>query len=217
MTVSNPIRRRIAALWAFALLASALILQTLPAEAQGYRIKAGDQLQIEVLEDPSLNRTVLVAPDGRISVPSAGTVRASGRTVETVQNILTQRLESNFASTPNVYVAIAQLAPVLPPAPPRPPEPPETISVYVVGEANSPGLIEVEPGTTVLQMFAVMGGFTNFAATKRIQLRRTDPNTNVENVYKLNFDAVKKGRASNLQTPLADGDVIFVPQRRLFE
>ena len=43
------------------------------AQAQGYQIRAGDTLRIEVLEDSSLNRTVLVAPDGRISMPQAGT------------------------------------------------------------------------------------------------------------------------------------------------
>jgi polysaccharide export outer membrane protein len=100
---------------------------------------------------------------------------------------------------------------------PRQPKEPETISVYVMGEANGPGKLEVEPGTTVLQMFAIMGGFTNFAATKRVQLRRTHPQTSVETVYTLSFDAAKKGSATNLQAPVADGDVIFVPQRRLFE
>ena len=44
-----------------------------------YRIQPGDTLQIEVLEDPNLNRSVLVLPDGSISVPLVGTVRAGGR------------------------------------------------------------------------------------------------------------------------------------------
>ena len=42
----------------------------------GYQIRTGDTLQIEVLEDPSLNRSVLVLPDGTISFPFAGSVRS---------------------------------------------------------------------------------------------------------------------------------------------
>ena len=47
-----------------------------------YRIQPGDTLQIEVLEDANLNRSVLVLPDGSISFPLAGTVKAGGRSVE---------------------------------------------------------------------------------------------------------------------------------------
>ena len=180
------------------------------AQAQGYQIKAGDTLRIEVLEDASLNRTVLVAPDGRISVPQAGTISVRGQSVETVQSNLTQRLASNFANTPNVFVSIEQLAQPRP-STPRVPEPDPVITVYVLGEVGNPGRVEVEPGTNVLQMFAVMGGFTRFAATKRIQLRRGG--TVVAN---LNYDQIELG-GNGGQTTLADGDVIVVPQRKLFE
>ncbi|WP_246107485.1 polysaccharide biosynthesis/export family protein [Puniceibacterium confluentis] len=189
------------------------------AAAQGYGVKPGDTLRIEVLEDPSLNRTVLVAPDGRISMPQAGSMRASGRTVEAIQSDLTGRLAGAFAAMPNVYVSLEQLAarePRVQRAPSAPAAKP-VIGVYVMGEASRPGRIEVAPGTTVLQMFAMMGGFTKFAATKRIQLRRTDPASQAETVYKLNYPAIEAGEASGGQATLMDGDVIVVPQRRLFE
>lgn len=210
MTFRTYIAHRLISL--MVLLALPLLLigaTTGPAEAQGYQIRAGDVLRIEVLEDASLNRTVLVAPDGRITVPSAGSLRAAGNTVEGVQRSLTTRLEGNFAAAPNVFVSIERLAergPVLP----RGPVEPETISIYVMGEAARPGKIEVEPGTSVLQMFAEMGGFTKFAATKRIQLRQG------ETIRKLNYPNIESGGAAGRIT-LRDGDVIVVPQRRLFE
>ena len=49
------------------------------AQSAGYRIQPGDELAITVLEDDTLNRTALVLPDGQISVPLAGTIRASGQ------------------------------------------------------------------------------------------------------------------------------------------
>ena len=190
---------------------AALIIAA-PATAQGYKIQPGDSLRIEVLEDESLNRNVLVAPDGRISVPWVGTIQASGRTVEAVQSSLTQGLSANFAATPNVFVAVERLAmPAFGPDAATP-----TIAVYVMGEANTPGRLDVAPGTSVLQMFSVMGGFTKFAATKRIQLRRVDPATGNENVYNLNYPRIEAGLQSSRAT-LQDGDVIVVPQRRLFE
>ena len=198
----------------------AALVATPIAAQQGYGLRAGDTLRVEVLEDPSLNRSVLVAPDGRISFPQAGTLTVTGRTVEAVQGDLVSRLAPSFAAPPTVFVSLESLAervvrPIVQ-APPAPPAEDPVISVYVVGEANKPGLIEVAPGTTVLQMFAIMGGFTNFAATKRVQLRRADA-SGAEQVYTLNYPAIEAGAVTAGRATLADGDVIVVPQRRLFE
>ena len=200
---------RLAGFWQILCLTLALGAVAEVAQAQGYQVRPGDTLRIEVLEDSSLNRTVLVAPDGRISVPQAGTLSVLGLNVEAVQNNLTQRLAGNFANTPNVFVSIEQLAERRERIA-RVPAPDPVINVYVMGEVGEPGLLEVKPGTNVLQMFAIMGGFTNFAATKRIQLRRHTT------VYRLNYDRIEAGGKGG-QTVLHDGDVIVVPQRRLFE
>lgn len=187
------------------------LLAALPLTAQaqdGYRIRQGDTLRIEVLEDPTLNRSSLVAPDGRIAVPLAGGIRASGRTIEDIQADLVARLTPSFAAAPTVFLSVERLAErrAAGPAAEAP-----TITVYVVGEAAKPGKLLVAPGTTVLQMFAEMGGFSRFAATKRIQLRRGDT------TYPLNYDAIEAGISQNGSSTLADGDVIVVPQRKLFE
>lgn len=210
-------RIAVAPLGALAGLAALVGLAPLAASAQeGYSIQPGDTLSIEVIEDPGLNRTVLVSPDGRITLPLAGAVQAGGRTVEQVVSDLQARLAPNFAAPPNVFVGIQSIRPDDPVLPTIPEEEP-TIDVYVVGEAASSGLIAVRPGTTVLQLFAQMGGFSPFAATRRIQLRRTDPSSGQETVYSLNYDEIERGASSAGTAELADGDVILVPQRRLFE
>lgn len=192
-----------------------VVLSAQIALAQTYQIRPGDTLRIEVLEDASLNRTVLVAPDGRITIPTAGTIRASGQSVEAIQRMLTTRLAGNFASSPNVFVSLESLfEPRI--VPPRAPLPPATISIYVLGEAANTGLLEVAPGTNMLQAFAVMGGFTNFAAVKRIQLRRIDANTGTQQIIPINYKSIEAGDRSGLTT-LRDGDTIVIPQRRLFE
>ena len=192
-----------------------LLFTTVSVAQDSYRIRAGDVLRIEVIEDSSLNRSVLVSPDGRITVPLAGAVQAAGRPVEAIQADLAAQLASNFAATPSVFVSVERLVEARP-STPRAPVPDPTIDVYVLGEAGNTGKLTVDPETTVLQLFAQMGGFSNFAATSRIQLRRAD-RSGAETVYILDYDAIEAGLSPNGTSRLQDGDVIIVPQRRLFE
>ena len=64
---------------------------------------------------------------------------------------------------------------------------------------------------------ALAGGLERFAATKRIQLRRSDPATGQERLYLFNFNAVERGAAIQSMITMREGDVIVVPERRLFE
>ena len=209
----------------FAALARVLALPLLlaamaaPVAAQdgGYLIRAGDTLKIEVLEDPGLNRSVLVSPDGRINLPLMGTVRVSGKTIETVQSEISARLSANFAAPPNVYASIESVAVRTAGGGAGGARTAATVDIYVIGEGAKSGKLSVAPGTTVLQFFAEMGGFSKFAATKRIQLRRTDPRTNAETNYLINYDAIEAGSSKMGATVLQRGDVIVVPQRKLFE
>jgi polysaccharide export outer membrane protein len=189
-----------------AVLVSALAVPLALAQSAGYRIKAGDQLAITVLEDDTLNRQALVLPDGRISVPLAGSVRAAGNTVETVEKTIADRLASNFAVRPSVFVSVIAVD-----------EEEETFPIFVLGQVGGPGQVEVEPGTTLLQAIALAGGLDRFAATKRIQLRRTDSSTGQERLYLFNYKAVERGGSIQSMITLREGDVIIVPERRLFE
>lgn len=203
------------ALVALAVIACAALVA--PASAQsGYQIRSGDILQIEVLEDPSLNREVLVLPSGEFSFPFAGTVRAGGRTVGQVQGAIAGGIASNFAGPPNVFVSVRSL---------RPKEPrrtgvaaaPVTMDIYLLGEVNSPGTKAVAPGTTFLQALAQSGGFSQFAAKKRIQLRRSNAATGEQTLIKINYRALANGATLRRDVVLQEGDVILVPERRLFE
>lgn len=188
------------------------VATTAAAVAQDYQIRAGDTLTIEVLEDPGLNRSVLVLPDGSFSFPFAGTTRASGRSVGDVQAALTSALAPNFAATPNVVVSVGALAErVVGTGTGR------QMPIYVLGEVNTPGKIEVLRGTTLLQFLAESGGFTRFAATNRVQLRRTDSRTGQESIRNFDYRAATRGALGAGSVVLQAGDVIIVPERKLFE
>lgn len=199
----------------FRRLTAALILLPLLAVAtwaQDYKVRSGDVLQIEVLEDATLNRTAIVLPDGQIALPLAGSVRAAGRTLAQVQADLAGRLAPNFATAPTVYVTLSSLAERSSSGPATP----RVMDIYVLGAANTPGKVEVKPGATLLQALAQAGGVSPFAAKKRIQLRRVDK-SGAEKVYKFDLDAIERGEAGGGATRLVAGDVIVIPQRKLFE
>ena len=205
----RPLRAVLAALLGLFLTAFAA-----PAAAQGeYRISRGDVLRIEVLEDETLSRSVLVAPSGQVTVPLAGSVAASGRTLSQVQAEVRERLAPNFSNPPTVFVSLEQVREIEP----LEDEDPITRTVYVLGQVSNAGALAIEPGTTLLQAFALTGGFSDFAATRRIQLRRRDPRTGSERIFPIDYEAILDGRSSNGSVVLAEGDVIVVPTRRLFE
>lgn len=189
----------------------ALVVSAVSAHAQSdYQIRSGDVLQIEVLEDPSLDRAVVVLPNGQITFPFAGTLRAGGRTIGQVQANLRNALASNFAAPPTVFIGVQPSQNDAVGGLDGP-----SIDVYFVGEVNRPGLVEVKKGTSLLQAVAVSGGVSRFAAIKRIQLRRTGSD-GVQRVTILNYKALADGAVTN-DIELRDGDVILVPERRLFE
>ena len=193
-------------------LATALLTAT-PAQAR-YAIQPGDSLQIEVLEDASLSRTVLVLPDGTISFPYAGTLHVAGQSVEAVQAALTKAIAPNYAARPTVTVAIAALAPATPNA-----DTARSLTVYLMGEVAKPGRLDVPRGTTLLQAIAEAGGPTKFAADKRIELHRHNPQTGEDKTYTFSLSTQKSPKPNPIPptTELAKGDVIVIPTRRLFE
>lgn len=193
---------------------AAMIFATSAFAQSGYTIRAGDTLSIEVLEDATLNRSVLVLPDGTISFPFAGTVQAAGRTTAAVDSAITAGIGSNFASEPNVFVTVESLNPT---AATRSTGTGGTMRIYLMGEIATPGEKRMRRGTTLIQALAETGGFTNFAAKKRIVLRRTDRRTGKQSVRTINYKAIADGAAIGQDVVLRDGDVIIVPERRLFE
>ncbi|SMX23446.1 polysaccharide biosynthesis/export family protein [Boseongicola aestuarii] len=179
-----------------------------------YNIRSGDTLAVEVLEDPSLNRSLLVLPNGTITFPFAGSVQAGGRSPDAVAGSIAAGIASNFAATPTVFVTVQALRPLVES---QGPQVGPTIDIFMLGEIGAPGQKRIERGTTVLQALSTSGGFTRFAATKRILLRRSNPRTGEQTVSRINYNAIANGASVGSDIVLADGDVIIVPERRLFE
>src|SRR5690625_1889478 len=82
----------------------ALSAQASNAEEAGYQLNPGDVLNIFVWNEESLSRETLVRPDGYISVPLAGQLRAGGKTPAEVEEELSERLSNYLKDRPTVTV-----------------------------------------------------------------------------------------------------------------
>lgn len=171
-----------------------------------FRLGPGDEVLIMVIEDPALDTTALVRPDGMISVPVAGAVMAAGRTPEELAAAVRQQLSDAFLEPPTVHVALLALGE---------PEEQELLSIYVLGEVNNPGRFEVKEPIGLLQALSLAGGPGTFAAKRRVQVRQATKQ-GVERVTVVNYDAIEEGAAAP-GLLLGDGDTVVVPERGLFE
>lgn len=183
--------------------------------AEPYQLQPGDVIEITVIEDPNLNRRVLIGPDGRVSLPLAGSVVAAGRSLGQVQSAIQASLAGNFVRPPTVTAALVALAP---PGLGELAEEIELFSVYVLGEVNRPGRYDYESDKpiSVLQALALAGGPGIFADRDQIQVRGIDEG-GAETIRIFNYDAVEEGLGATLGTTLSDGAVIVVPERGIFD
>ncbi|MEM6440496.1 MAG: polysaccharide biosynthesis/export family protein [Pseudomonadota bacterium] len=181
-------------------------------EPDFYRIRVGDTLTISVLEDPNLTRTVLVRPDGRISLPIAGSVLVQGVTPEDLQVILEERYSRGFQITPTVTVSIRGLSG----APIGDGEAIEQTRFFLLGSVPTRGPIQIVEDLTVLEALMLVGGPTDFAAKDRIQVRRIDED-GTEQIFLFDWEALEEGRPIENNIDIQDGDIIYVPERGLFD
>ena len=172
------------------------------AQEPGYALQPGDTLEVSVLQDPTLNRTVVVAPDGKISFPLAGHIRAEGMTAAALEKTLASKLKKNYQTEPQVTVMVVSVSRNL------------ENRVYLTGEVNKPGPYEISPGTSVMQAIALAGGLGRFAASSRIQIHRRAGGA--PQVFTFDYGAFESGKNLAGDIPLKAGDVIVVPEKGLF-
>lgn len=180
--------------------------------ALGQTLKSGDTLSITVLQDPKLDRQVIVDPAGQIAFPLAGHIRARGLTAQAVENILKERLKSNFKDDLDVTVSFVSASRLEKPDPIEEDLKPK---VFITGEVIRPGSYVVRQRTTLMQAISQAGGLGPYAAKRRLQVRRKVDGS--ETIYVFDYRAYEAGADIENNITLRAGDVIMVPERGLFE
>ena len=181
------------------------------AQADTYRLRPGDVLDVNVIQDPKLNRQIVVAPDGFVAFPLAGRFKAGGLTTSGVENALKAGLQKQFSTELDVTVSYIQS------------EKRELKegkeaewTVYVTGEVGKPGAFVVpKKAPTVMQAIALAGGLGPFASERRIQVIRKV--NGEDRVLPFNYRDYTKGYDMEGNITLRSGDVVVVPERGLFQ
>jgi polysaccharide export outer membrane protein len=124
-----------------------------------YIIGPEDVLDVAVWNNAEITRTVPVRPDGKISLPLLNDVQASGFTPMQLRDALVTAL-TGYIATPNVSVIVREI---------------HSFKVTVIGEVKTPGRFELKGRSTVLDVLAMAGGLTEYAAHSRIAVLRQEP------------------------------------------
>ncbi len=164
-----------------------------PLPSAEYRIGPEDVLEIVVWKNADLSKTVSVRPDGMITLPLIGELRAGGLTADDVRTEIKSRLE-RYKETPEVSVTVADI---------------RSYNLFVLGEVRTPGRYQVKTSTTLLQALALAGGFTEFADTNGIVVVRRDMREAVSKEQRIRVrykDLVQRGDVA-----LSPGDTVIVP------
>ncbi len=129
-----------------------------PSGLQEYRLGPGDRLSIMVFGQDDLSGELAVDGQGRISMPLIGQVRAQDKTVNELQQIVTDLLSDSYLIDPRISVEVTNYRPF-----------------YIYGQVNKPGSYPYVSGMTVRQAIALAGGYTRRASEEPVSITRTTP------------------------------------------
>ena len=159
-----------------------------------YVIGNGDILSIITWKEPDFSRDeVLVRMDGKISFPLLNDVQAAGRKPIELKSEIETGLKQ-YIDNPIVTVTLRD---------------PVSKKFYILGEVITTGEYPIVKKLTVLQAFALAGGFTEWASKKEIILLRTE--NGQDKMYRVNYKDIVKGKDLSQNLFLQADDTIIVP------
>jgi polysaccharide export outer membrane protein len=126
--------------------------------AAEYRLGPEDVIDVFVWKEPDLTTNgIVVRTDGKISLPLANELDASGKTAIELQKEITERLR-RYITDPVVNVMVKQI---------------NSLKISVLGEVRKPDVYRIKNRVTVLDAIAMAGGFTDLARPNRVIVLRT--------------------------------------------
>jgi polysaccharide export outer membrane protein len=153
-----------------------------------------DVLSISVWGEPEISSPkVVVRPDGKISVPLVNEIEATGLTTKQLQERIREGLKE-YLDAPLVNVAVTEI---------------HSQTVYILGEVDKPGAYPLGSPTTVLELIAKAGSFTEMARTKKIVITRNDGTRQVQLYF--NYKDFLEGKNLTQNIRLKNGDIVIVP------
>ena len=146
-----------------------------------FRLGPEDVIEVFVWKEPELSTTVVVRPDGKVSLPLIGELPTNGKTAVELQKEIGDKL-TQYVSDPVVNVIVKEV---------------NSAKVSVLGEVKTPGIYKIKDRATVLDAIALAGGFTEYAKRNKVTIIRP-ASTGEQKRIKLNVDDQIKSESSDL-------------------
>ncbi len=159
-----------------------------------YKIGPGDLLSIHIWKEPDLSRSVLVRPDGKLSLPMVGELAVNNDTVNELKARLTAEYRK-YVNEPDITVIVQEA---------------RSHRFNVVGQVQRPGSFVITQPTTVLDAIAMVGGFRDFAKRKKIYVLRAQADGTTKRLP-FDYNKVLKGQNWEENVQLQSGDTVVVP------
>jgi polysaccharide export outer membrane protein len=157
-----------------------------------YPLGVADVIHVSVWKNVELSQTLIVGPDGFISMPLIGDIHVAGLTTNELARDLGQQLSKYMIGTP-ITVGLVET---------------HSRQVFVTGQVGKPGAFAFVTPTTVLQAIAQAGGLSVFANRKKIFVLRTA----ASKVQRIRFDYANAVKGDPKQVIfLEPGDTVIVP------
>jgi len=162
---------------------------------QPYLIESGDMLEINVMGEEELNRTLMVMHNGTISFPLIGETKLMGLTTDEAEKVIAEKLKKYY-TYPMVSVVLKS---------------PTQPYVSVFGEVMRQGAVEYQRGLRVTDYIALAGGPTAKANLGKVKVVRFQEGDAVASV--LDMNAILKSGDITQNHELKSGDWIYVYKR----
>jgi protein involved in polysaccharide export with SLBB domain len=171
---------------------------TAAATPSAYMVEPGDDLDVRFFYNPELNEEVTVRPDGNISLPLVGEVRAAGRTPVQLESALKEAYARELRQAA-ITVIVKSFA---------------GQRVFVDGEVGQPQMVKLAGSMTAMQAIASAGGFKPGARKGEVLvIRRTGAAQ--PQVIPLDLESTIEGTNTGQDIALQPYDVVFVPKSRI--
>lgn len=128
-------------------------------EDESYRFYPGDKFRIDVRTAPELSGELVIAPDGRVSLPTIGPIMASGLTTRELKAAI-EEIFGNELRDPSLVITPIDFG---------------SQKVFVGGEVKQPGVFELPGEIDVLQAILLAGGWTEQASPTQVIVMRRKP------------------------------------------
>ncbi len=170
--------------------------QSLEQPGQEYQIGVGDVLRISVWKNPDLSAETRVRPDGVITMPLVGDIKAAGKTPSQLREFILEKLSTYIKDqTTVVTVAVTEI---------------NSYWVTVAGNVVLPGVFAARHYLTISDAIAMAGGLNRFASPSDIVVVRAAAGGKKRRIP-VDYEAIISGVKPEANLTLVAGDTVLVP------